>query len=111
MQNYPNQVFEKVDPSFTKLMVSYDAFNSASDIERLNQEGFEFKHLEHKHNSYYQQRLDRLPYLYDDSIEKCHNYFRVHDHLISLPLFEKMSRNDKKNVLHATMSCKRQGLQ
>lgn len=111
MQNYPDQVFEKIDPSFTKLMVLSDTFNSAADIEKLNKEGFEFKHLEHKHNSYYQQRLDRLPHLYDDSIESCHKYLRVHDHLISLPLFERMSHKDKNSVLHAAMSFKRQGLQ
>lgn len=111
IQNYPDQVFEKIDPSFTKLMVVLNAFNSAADIERLNQEGLEFKHLEHKHNSFYQQRLDQLPYLYDNSIENCHNYFRVYDHLISLPLFEKMSHNDKESVLHATMSFQRQSLQ
>ncbi|MDZ7721983.1 MAG: DegT/DnrJ/EryC1/StrS family aminotransferase [candidate division KSB1 bacterium] len=85
--NYPIFI-----PSFTKFYtkISLPAYEI---IPMLWQKGIEAKHLEHKYLSFYQRRFDNDPDFSEcQNLNMCDNYFKIHDHIVSLPLFEKMTK-------------------
>jgi dTDP-4-amino-4,6-dideoxygalactose transaminase len=91
-----------VEPSFTKLNIWSEKFNIPALIKKLNDVGIEAKHLEHKYGSVYQERLDRIVMFKDfSSLYECKNYFDIHDHFISLPLYENMDKVTIKKVVNA----------
>lgn len=82
LENYSKDI--NVSYSFTKLnLFSYNF--DINKIKLMNLEGVEAKHLEHKYQVFYQDKLSH------DS--KLFNYHTVHDKLISLPIDE--FRNDE----------------
>ncbi|MCF8222810.1 MAG: DegT/DnrJ/EryC1/StrS family aminotransferase [Bacteroidales bacterium] len=95
--NYQNS--DIYNSSFTKLYVYSTAVNTNYVNEALNREGVESKHLEHKYKSYYQQSLINIPVFNSTGIDKCVNYLKVHDSLISLPLNENMNNKHIHNII------------
>lgn len=92
---YSGLNFSEIVPSFTKLNIWSEKFNIPVLIKKLNDTGIEAKHLEHKYGSVYQERLDRMDMFKDfSSLYECKNYFEVHDHFVSFPLYEKMSHKE-----------------
>ena len=86
------------DASFTKLFVYHPAISAKKLISFLHNQGIEAMHLEQKHGSPVQERLvtaDRCP---EKGLD---NYNNVHDHLISLPLFEQMSECCLTGIINA----------
>ena len=95
-----NDVEEITIPSQNNSMNSYVKFYMYSDsfnpetIKKLNTYNIEAKHLEEEQNVYYQKRFDNNELFDSKNIEECNNYLSIHDKLISLPLYEKMSSDD-----------------
>ena len=93
--------FAEFEPSFTKLNIWSKKFNAPDLIKRLNDGGIEAKHLEHKFGSTYQERLDQIDMFQEfSSLQQCKNYFDIHDHFISLPLFESLKNKDIKKLIN-----------
>lgn len=93
--------FSIMEPSFTKLNVWSEKFDVPAIIKRLNEAGIEAKHLEHKYGSVYQERLDQMDMFRDFSpLNECKNYFDIHDHFISLPLYEKIDNYAMKRIVN-----------
>lgn len=84
--------------SFAKFFLVNQEINPEI-IKRMNDKGYECKHLQNKYGSYYQLKIIRGDKLYDQSIERCINYNQIHDHIICLPLFENMKRTQIYNFV------------
>ena len=89
MENYKN--IEAVNSCFTKFYITNSNFNSKETIRKLNKQGIESKHLENKYQSFYQQSFANDKKYYHNSIDSCTNYLKIHDSLISIPIYEKMT--------------------
>lgn len=98
-ENYNEIDFNNYRTSFVKFYVYNSRFNVPECIEQLNNEGVEAKHLEHKYQIYYQTRLDNNELLKDQSLKRCTTYLLVHEHLISLPLFEQINNNQINELI------------
>jgi dTDP-4-amino-4,6-dideoxygalactose transaminase len=75
--------------SFTKFFIYHPKIETDKLMRKLNMNGIEVKHLEHKQIPQVQERFDRFEN--DGSLASCVNYHLVHDSLISLPLHEGIS--------------------
>lgn len=85
-------------PSFTKLHYQSSS-NSERLIHNLWERNIEAKHLEHKYMTFYQKRFDDDRDFHDCSnLNECVNYFKVHNCIVSLPLFEKMSNRQIRKI-------------
>ncbi len=81
----------KFVPSFTKFYY-ITPIHCEQLINYLWQRKIEAKHLEHKYMVFYQKRFDMDPDFNNcRNLNECVEYFKVHDNLISLPLYEKMT--------------------
>lgn len=88
--NYQNMNLDIA--SFTKFFIYHPKINSETVINNLNKQGIEVKHLEQRTDSRIQTRFDNSAICKKSiGIENCHNYLKVHDHLVSLPLTEDLS--------------------
>jgi dTDP-4-amino-4,6-dideoxygalactose transaminase len=66
---------------------------------KLNASGIEARHLENRYGSLRQPRLDELPsYAENTGLDRCMNYFDVHDAVLHLPLHEKMRPGDFRKI-------------
>ncbi len=84
--------------SFCKFYIYSDYFNK-QDIEYLNKQGIEAKHLEQNYHLFYQERFDRQDLLKENaSLQCCINYYDTHDRVISLPLHEEMTNKDIEHI-------------
>jgi len=92
-----NQGFNAEYSSFTKLFVYHPAINAQKLIIAFKKKGIEAMHLEQKHGSPVQKRLVSAARCSEKGLE---NYNNVHDHLISLPLFEQMSEACLAEILN-----------
>lgn len=98
MENYSG--LELKGPSFVKLYVYDPSFKVPDFIEKLDKSGIEAKHLEQKYGSCYQERADRMPvFSGNESLLQCTNYFKVHDHMLTLPLHEKMQEKQMDRIV------------
>jgi len=91
--------FNADDSSFTKLFVYHPAISAQKLIGALKKQGIEAMHLEQKYGSPVQERLvpaDRCP---EKGLD---NYNNVHDHLISLPLYEQMPESLLTEIVNFT---------
>lgn len=84
------------ESSFTKFFVFHPQINTLVDLDLLNKKGIEAKHLEDKTGSPYQTQLIEKLKAKEEGLE---NYLLIHDHLISLPMNTKMSRNDIEIII------------
>lgn len=85
-------------PSFTKLYCQ-SSLNSEKLIRNLWERNIEAKHLEHKYMAFYQTRFDDDRDFRDCSnLNECVIYFKVHNGIVSLPLFEKMSNRQIRKI-------------
>jgi dTDP-4-amino-4,6-dideoxygalactose transaminase len=91
-----NRGFSADDSSFTKLFVYHPAISTQKLIRTLKKQGIEAMHLEQKHGSPVQKRLVRPARCSENGLG---NYNNVHDHLISLPLFEQMSESGLTQIV------------
>jgi len=94
MQANPN-----AESAYTKLFVLSERHSKAT-IRHLNQFGIEAMHLEHKHDTYYQEKLLDLDISEHDNI-KLDIYNCLHDQIVSLPLAENLVRIGSGNVTSA----------
>jgi len=78
---------------FTKLFLTTD-LDSRLVINQLLNKNIEIRHLENRHHNIFPERFDKNKLLYDTSVNDCKNYFKIHDNLISLPLFPSMHRKE-----------------
>ena len=86
------QKLHNMQPSFVKFYVHNPKLKSLETIQKLNIQGVEAMHLEHKYSVYYQQRFDQsMPSLKQEIEKNCPNYLIVHDHLATLPFFEELT--------------------
>lgn len=95
-----NNGYDPVLSSFTKFYLYNNKINSKTLTASLAKQGIEAMHLEHKHGGGYQEPLISKETAIDNGL---HNYLRVHDSLISLPLTERMLEED---VLYITKKLK-----
>jgi len=89
ISNYKD--ISEYDSAFTKFFMINQNLKSKAFIRDLNKRGIEARHLEHKHNHFYQERIDlsgRSEMI--SNILDCHNYLELYDRIVSLPLFENM---------------------
>jgi dTDP-4-amino-4,6-dideoxygalactose transaminase len=87
-------------PSFVKFYIVSKTFNSDIHIRSLNSKGIEAMHLEHKHNDFYQHPFNIIFKDYPESqIDSCKVYLDIHNHIISLPFHEDISRNDMLSII------------
>ncbi len=88
------ETHEDMKSSFVKLYIHSSRFG-ADFIAWMNDNGIEAKHLEEEYNVFYQKRFDAHGLFKSNaSLDNCHNYLRMHDHLVSIPLHEKMNDDD-----------------
>lgn len=75
--------------SYTKLFCMHPKINSESFIRKLNAAGIEAMHLEHKLGVHYQPKMTlALKNMNDESLI---NYEKIHDCIVSIPLYEKIN--------------------
>jgi dTDP-4-amino-4,6-dideoxygalactose transaminase len=79
------------DPSFVKFYLYHPKYRSEVHIPLLQQKGVEAKHLEHSFDSQVQERLADEAAVRKNHLE---NYNKIHEHLLSIPLTEKLSDSD-----------------
>jgi dTDP-4-amino-4,6-dideoxygalactose transaminase len=87
--------FQKNDftvSSYTKLFCMHERIESDSFIKHLNQTGLEAMHLEHKHGVHYQPKMTSV--MKNNTRSGLVNYESVHDHLLSIPLYECIKAQD-----------------
>jgi dTDP-4-amino-4,6-dideoxygalactose transaminase len=89
--------FDPAKSYFTKLFVYHPVINSRKHIKMLNRLGIEAMHLEQKTGSPYQEKM-----IASEAGEKSglKNYEKIHDCLISLPVFENMSKAQLQMVVN-----------
>ncbi len=76
---------------YSKLFIYNPKIHSKLFVSLLNDKGIEAMHLAQKYKFYYQNLITRGSPYYHFSIDKCSNYLKVHDHLVSLPLNEELT--------------------
>ena len=81
---------ENFDSAFVKYYIYNKTLNSKKDIPSLNKSGIEAKHLEHSFDNQVQERIANKQQLMQFDLN---NYDQIHDSLISLPLTEKMTKD------------------
>ena len=92
-----NRNFCVEDSSFTKFFVYHPLINSRKFIDFLNSKEINAMHLEQKFGSPVQDRLVSKAQCLEKGL---YNYNTIHDHLISLPLFEQMSDSCIKKIVN-----------
>jgi dTDP-4-amino-4,6-dideoxygalactose transaminase len=91
-----NKYYNSEKSSFTKLFVYNPVISSKKVLQRLNGDGIEAMHLEHKHGSPYQERLVSSNQILQWRLL---NYDKVHNHLISLPISEALKKKHVDYIL------------
>ena len=95
--------------SFTKLFIYHPEILSSEAIRFLTKEKIEAKHLEQRQDSRVQKAFFNSVLLnYSIGLDQCLNYREVHDHIISLPLYEQMNKKEIHQITKAikTYLCK-----
>lgn len=84
----------------TKLFVYHKNISSITDINAVRGLGIQAMHLQQKHDSVYQDSHNDPMWSYlNDKSEQYPIYFDVHDHLISIPLLENITKHDIKYIV------------
>lgn len=92
-------------PSFTKLYIKTTR-DSAELIHNLYENKIEAKHLEQKYMTFYQTRFDDDREFSDcKNLKGCVEYFKIHNNLVSLPLFETMSDRQIQKIQQGINAC------
>lgn len=82
--------------SYTKLFCMHPKINSESFIRKLNAAGIEAMHLEHKQGVHYQPKMTLT--FNSMSGESLPNYEKIHDCLVSIPLYEKANAQTLEKI-------------
>ena len=85
-------------PSYTKLYFHIPEITAPDNLTTLTEKGIEVKHLEHKYGSVYQTPFNKMKAYQGIGLEKCEQYFKVHDHLVSVPVYEQMKASQIKMI-------------
>jgi dTDP-4-amino-4,6-dideoxygalactose transaminase len=88
---FENCKYNPDNSSFTKFFVYHPKLNTQKTLKKLHNQGIEAMHLEHKTGSPYQEKLISDNKAQNESL---HNYLKVHDSVVSLPLSEGFDKND-----------------
>lgn len=89
-------------PSFVKLYMVSEKIFSNVHIELLNSQGIEAMHLEHKYGDFYQETFETTYKEYPETqISTCLVYRRIHNHLLSLPFHEDISKDEMIKITTA----------
>jgi len=78
--------------TYTKLFCHHPQIRSDEFIMSLNNSGLEAMHLEHKHGVHYQPKMTSV--MKNNTRSGLVNYESVHDHLLSIPLYECIKAQD-----------------
>lgn len=96
--NYKN--INRYEPSFVKLYIVSGEISSNTHIRALNEMGIEAMHLEHRHGIFFQEPLEKdLKDYPGNGIDTCKVYHNIHNHIISLPFHEDMTRKEMVNII------------
>ena len=88
------QLTANLKSSFVKLYI-YSCKFGPDVVLWMNKNGIEAKHLEEEYNVFYQKRFDIHELFKDNqSLNRCTNYIRIHDKLVSIPIHERMTDKD-----------------
>ncbi len=89
------------ESSYTKLFCYHPNIQLEEFIRDLNFSSIEAMHLEHRHKVFYQtkQTIERQEFSVESG-QALKNYSELHDHLVSLPLHEKLSAKDINRIQH-----------
>ncbi|MCF7885420.1 MAG: DegT/DnrJ/EryC1/StrS family aminotransferase [Candidatus Marinimicrobia bacterium] len=98
--NYKYINFKQITPSFTKLFIYINNFDSSVGIKKLNSMGIMAKHLEQKYNSFYQVENNLLErYSSAKFIGSYDKYRKIHHSLVSLPLNENFNNGEVEEII------------
>jgi|ADurb_Gel_01_Slu_FD_contig_123_10514_length_12340_multi_4_in_1_out_0_3 dTDP-4-amino-4,6-dideoxygalactose transaminase len=95
------QTNARSESSYTKLFCYHPDIQAEEFIRELNFSSIEAMHLEHRHKVFYQtkQTIERQEFSVESG-QALKNYSELHDHLVSLPLHEKLSAKDINRIQH-----------
>ncbi len=93
-QNNPQSI-----SSYTKLFTFHKCVILRQTIENLNLAGLEAMHLEHKTDVFYQDRLTEAEFIRERNGVCLNTYNRLHDYLVSLPLYERMNEDAMDKIV------------
>lgn len=93
---FENYEYNSDNSSFTKFFVYHPELNTRKTLKKLHNQGIEAMHLEHKTGSPYQEKLISDFKAQD---QKLHNYLKVHDSVVSLPLREDYRNKDIDKII------------
>ena len=93
MLNYSKEAF-LLPEVCSKLFIYHPKIQSQIAIRYLKDMKIDAKHLEHREDSRVQCRFDTLFGSSSNGLDKCSNYLKIHDHLISIPLHEDMKEKE-----------------
>ena len=69
-------------------------------IEQLFLKEIHLRHLENTHKDIFQKRINNNRILFNQSINKCINYLKIHDYILSLPISSNMTENEVESVAY-----------
>jgi len=93
-----NSNYNSSESSFTKFYIYNPKLNIKPMLLSLNQYGIECMHLEQRHGQKIQKRLISKKY---SKLHCLPNYDLIHDHIISIPLFEGYNQRDINYIISA----------
>lgn len=90
----------------TKLFIYSKCISSISDVLIMRGKGIQTMHLQQKYDSTYQDSInDPIWNSLKNKLNQYPVFAELHDHLISLPLFENMTKNDIQYIVQQINKC------
>lgn len=98
---------DKISSTYAKLFCYNENIDSREFIKAINDAGIEGMHLEHKNKVHYQERFDKDSLLREGSSwDDLSTFMKIHDHVISIPLLERLSANKVRELLEVIAEAK-----
>ena len=90
----------------TKLFIYSKDISSISDIPTMRGKGIQTMHLQQKYDSIYQDSINDPVWRSVKNILNQYPIFaELHDHMISVPLLENMTKNDIQYIVQQINKC------
>jgi dTDP-4-amino-4,6-dideoxygalactose transaminase len=100
-----NYSFSKtIDQIPTKLYFYNSDYLSNDLIKDLNIKKIEAMHLQHKYNCYYQDSFSQTVFIENTSWKNCLRFIGVHDKIMSVPLYERITDDDINIIVNLLIS-------
>lgn len=91
-----NNKYDTDNASFTKFFLYHPNVNTKTAIASLSNKGIEVMHLEQRHSRPYQQKIVEEKIAIEQRLK---GYLTCHDHIISLPMNEKISNREVGQII------------